>query len=195
MNRKEHKKIRDSQQKRVYDAERGVPEGFVWDSIVGAQYYVDRLLTSPWWQQHFPSVRDVVVLDVGSRPSSRGPKGVHGGAIELSNVMCDQLTVLHELAHIASPPATADHGAEFARIYLLLVRHYMGNGVAAKLACNFDAHRVRVQDYAGPCHHFFEDLWWFGDHWAVAPTSVDVGRRVGVRLRQGVRQRGAPLEA
>jgi putative metallohydrolase (TIGR04338 family) len=186
MHGQERKKIRDSQRKRVYDAERDVPQGLAWDSIVGAQRYVDRLLATPWWQQSFPSVWYVVVLDGGPRRYSDGDKGVDAGVIKLSSFMRNQLTILHELAHIARPAATAGHGPEFAGIYLFLVRQCMGNGVAAKLACNFDAHRVKVQDYAGPRHHYFEDLWYFGGRWVVPPASGDVGGRVGVRLRQGM---------
>jgi putative metallohydrolase (TIGR04338 family) len=159
MHRQARKKIRDSQRKQVYDAERDMLVGCVWDSIVGAQDYVNRLLATPWWQQYFPSVRYVVILDGGPRRYSDGDKSVDAGVIRLSSLMRNQLTILHELAHIARPAATAGHGPEFAGIYLFLVRRCMGNGVAARLACNFDEHRVKVQDYTGPRHYYFEDLY------------------------------------
>lgn len=82
MSRREPRDIRDGQRQRLYDAERGISEGRVWDSLVAAQAYLDGLLASPWWQMHFPSVRCVVLFDQEGR-YARAHKGVHGGAIQL----------------------------------------------------------------------------------------------------------------
>jgi len=80
---------------------------------------------------------------------------VHGGAIHFPRPARTQLTLLHELAHLASPPGTVGHGPAFAGIYLLLVQHCMPERVAARLESHFSARRVRVQAYAGPRHHWF----------------------------------------
>jgi putative metallohydrolase (TIGR04338 family) len=125
-----------------------------WDSLVAAQAYVDELLTSPWWQRQFPSVRSVVLFDHEGK-YALAHKGVHGGAIQLPRWARTPLTLLHELAHLASPPTTIGHGPVYAGIYLLLVQHYMGEGVALQLARHFAARRVRVQPYEGPRHHYF----------------------------------------
>ena len=120
MQREARRHIRDFQRKRLYEAERGVPEGLVWASLLEAQSYLDRLLASPWWQMHFPSVR-CVVLFAQEGKYAVAHKGVHGGAIQLPHWALNQLTLVHELAHLASPPETIGHGPAFAGIYLLLV--------------------------------------------------------------------------
>jgi hypothetical protein len=81
-------------------------------------------------------------------------KGVHGGAIQLPRWARTPLTLMHELAHLASPPPAVGHGPVYACIYLLLVQHCMGERLASQLARHFSARRVRVQAYAGLRHHF-----------------------------------------
>jgi putative metallohydrolase (TIGR04338 family) len=154
MYRKERRDIRDVQRQRLYDAERCISEGLVWDSLMAAQQYVDELLASPWWQRHFPSVRCVVLFDRGGK-YAQAHKAVHGGAIQFPPWARTQLTLLHELAHVASPPTAVGDGPVFAGIYFLLVRHCLGEPVAARLTSHFAARRVRVQPYDGPHHHFF----------------------------------------
>jgi hypothetical protein len=105
MQRKEPRDSRDFQRKRLYAAENRVSEGRLWDSLVAAQQYVDGLLTSPWRQRHFPSVRCVVLFDRRIK-YAQAPKGVHGGAIQFPRRAHTQLTLLHELAHLASPAST-----------------------------------------------------------------------------------------
>jgi putative metallohydrolase (TIGR04338 family) len=154
MQRKESRDSRDVQRKRLYDAENHVFEGRVWDSLLAAQQYVDELVASPWWQVHFPSVRCVLLFDRRGK-YAQAQRGVDGGAIQLPRWARTPLTLMHELAHLASPPATVGHGPAFAGIYLLLVRHCMGERVAARLEYLFSARRVRVQAYEGPRHHYF----------------------------------------
>ena len=154
MQRKEPRGNRDVQRQRLYDAEHRISEGRVWDSLVAAQSYLDGLLASPWWQMHFPSVRCVVLFDQGGQ-YARAHKGVHGGAIQLPRWARTELTLFHELAHLASPPATADHGPAFAGIYLMLVQHCMEERIAVQLERRFAAHRVHVHAYEEPRHHFF----------------------------------------
>jgi putative metallohydrolase (TIGR04338 family) len=154
MQNKARRHIRDFQRKRLYDAERGVPEGLVWDSLPEAQSYLDGLLVSPWWQMHFPSVR-CVVLFAQERKYAVAHKSVHGGTIQLPHWALNQLTLVHELAHLASPPGTIGHDPVFAGIYLLLVQYGMDAHVAWQWECHFSARRVQVQAYEGPRHHWF----------------------------------------
>jgi putative metallohydrolase (TIGR04338 family) len=154
MQRKEPRDSRDVQRQRLYNAENRVPEGLRWDSLLAAQQYVDGLLASPWWHRHFPSVRCVVLFDHGGQ-YALAHKGVHGGAIQFPRGARTPLTLMHELAHLASPPRTICHGPVYAGIYLRLVQHCMGERVAVQLAHQFAAHRVHVHAYEGPRHHFF----------------------------------------
>jgi hypothetical protein len=153
MQRREPGDIRDFQRKRLYAAENRVSEGLRWDSLAAAQSYLDGLLASPWWQMYFPSVRCVVLFDRGGTYAV-AHKGVHGGAIEFPRRARTPLTLFHELAHLACPPGAVGHGPVFAGIYLLLVQHGRGEHVAARMASQFAAGRVRVQPYQGPCHHY-----------------------------------------
>ena len=152
MPRKEPRDTRDVQRTRLYEAENCLSEGLVWDSLMAAQQYVDELLASSWWQRQFPSVRCVVLFDQGAK-YARAHKGVHGGAIQFPHRARTQLTLLHELAHLASPTGTIGHGPVYAGIYLLLVRHAMGEPIAAQLASHFSVCRVRVQPYEAPRHY------------------------------------------
>jgi putative metallohydrolase (TIGR04338 family) len=154
MQRQEARAIRDFQRTRLYRAERLVSEGLRWDNLTAAQFYLDRLLASPWWQMYFPSVRCVVLFH-REGTYALAHKGVHGGAIQLPHWALNQRTLVHELAHIASPPETIGHGPIFAAIDLLLVQHCMGAHVAWELARHFSAHHVQVHAYEGPRHHWF----------------------------------------
>jgi putative metallohydrolase (TIGR04338 family) len=154
MQRKEPRDRRDFQRQRLYNAENRVSDGPRWDSLLAAQAYVDELLTSPWWHRHFPSVRCVVLFDHGGK-DALAHKGGHGGAIRLPYWARTPLTLMHELAHIASPRTTVGHDPVYAGIYLLLVQHCLGERVASLLARHFAARRVRVQPYEGPRQHFY----------------------------------------
>jgi hypothetical protein len=153
MQRPEPRHVRDVQRQRLYDAENHVSEGRVWDSLAAAQPYVDGLPASPWWQMHFPSVRSLVPFDPGGR-YALAHKGVHGGAIQLPRWARTELTRMHELAHLASPPAAVGRGPAFAGIARLRGRHGLGERVAAQLARHFSASRVRVQAFEVPRHHW-----------------------------------------
>lgn len=60
--------------------------------------------------------------------------------------------ILHELAHLATPPisweneseATRSHGPEFARIFLLMVSHWLGPEAAIELRRGFKKCGVKV---------------------------------------------------
>jgi hypothetical protein len=73
--------------------------------------------------------------------------------------LAGRLTILHELAHLAQPFLSAPHGAEFAGIYLALVRQYLGPRRERPLVAAFARHGVRVQLFDGtPRHHIYATL-------------------------------------
>jgi hypothetical protein len=90
---------------------------------------------------HFPSVRSVVLFDDEGK-YALGHKWGHGGAIQFPRRARTQPTLLHEFAHLASPPAALGNGPVYAGIYLLLVQHCMPERVTAQLASHFSAPRA-----------------------------------------------------
>jgi putative metallohydrolase (TIGR04338 family) len=162
--------IRDSQRKRLYDAEDAVfdkskpPE---WASVSEVQDYVDFVTATDAWK----------ALEVGNEEpiSVRDGRGRRKAAAEaFSNYItmpkwsrCKWVT-LHELAHIAEAyradyepgygwpgyenehgrvvltRTTAPHGPGYAGVYLYLVREFLGEDAHDALLESFGAHRVRV---------------------------------------------------
>jgi hypothetical protein len=78
----------------------------------------------------------------------------HGNSVN----RCDYIVCWHDNWPPDQPrPAaqTVGHGPAFAGIYLMLVQHCMEERIAVQLERRFSAHRVHVQAYERPCHHFF----------------------------------------
>ena len=136
------------QQDEVYAAEIGVSQGRFFTSIDEIQQYVDSLRdTREWNAMGWWIVSRIEVGPVGrGRSGSVGwyEKDKSAGRIEMATCHWDQLTVLHEIAHVL---AEAQHGSHahdpcFARTYLVLVSSFMGASVYAELQAAFDRHGV-----------------------------------------------------
>ena len=108
--------------------------GLRWERLSDAQRYVDRLVASAWFAARWPHLLRCAVERRGSGsvwslahgldadgPGRRPTEGV----VLVADGELRQAVVLHELAHLVSPP-DAGHGPEFARTHLALVRHEMG---------------------------------------------------------------------
>lgn len=141
------KKPRDSQRARLYRAERGrlgepsvhAPPTMTMTEI---RRWVGRLTRSSWWRRRFPGCRYIAVRDGRGRRSAAGQNCGHFGVIKLPRWARNPLVVLHEVAHAVQPRRTAAHGPEFARIYLDLVRRWIGPRTAVRL--NTAMRRERV---------------------------------------------------
>lgn len=143
--RQEPKRMpRDGQRQRLYRSERAVPHGDRFTSVAHCQAYVEDRLRSPWWRNSCPDIPSVTVTDGRSRR--------HAGAVRSRRIIKlprwsrTELTILHELAHIATPEGCAAHGPEYARTYLELVRRFMGREAGAELRKAFQSHRVKVHE-------------------------------------------------
>jgi putative metallohydrolase (TIGR04338 family) len=123
-------------QRAVYAAEtRALDDlGMRWQRIGDVQRYVDELIGSAWFFDRWPHfVRATVERRPrGSRWSCAHPLDAAGpvrmpteSVILLADGAWTQPVVLHELAHLLSPP-DAGHGAAFVDTQLALVRHDMG---------------------------------------------------------------------
>lgn len=159
---------RDTQRKRVYDAEDRAWSWLATPSselltIEQCQALVDKVLASKWLSNQADMKMQVslvrrlggvlVFAGTGNNATIEDRWGTSFGwyyhkktdkpSISLSRQGRQKSVVLHELAHILQPSGTAAHGWEFCSIYLRLVRHFMGKEAHDKLKAEFKAGRVR----------------------------------------------------
>jgi putative metallohydrolase (TIGR04338 family) len=127
--------MRDSQRGRCYAAEglarevidRGYGGSMSWDAT---RAYVDRVMRSRWMKKHHARAAarwrlNRIQLDKGrSNCSARGGYG----RLSIPTWARKPAVILHELAHCLTDHAEDDvsHGWQWARQYLLLVRHFVG---------------------------------------------------------------------
>ena len=155
---------RDTQRKRVYDAEtalfrdaathpgdsaaakrllhqgaRVTSTGNI--TIEACQAYVDHLIRSAWFQRRWPEVarRGVTCRHKVYGNATWSPSGY----ISLPPWARDEATILHEVAHAVTPREVA-HGPEYAAAMLALVGHRMGPEAAKALREQYREHRVRI---------------------------------------------------
>jgi putative metallohydrolase (TIGR04338 family) len=162
-------RTRDSQRQRVYESEyalRGKLKLRNFKDIKDAQRYVERILGSSWYAKMFPVGRKHVTVQY-KRGSAFATGGF--GGIRLPKQgwhwAGKDLIVLHELAHVLTPlcgeglckgdcgwhnepwPHTkvpAAHGPEFTRIFLDLVRRWMGKAAYEAMKAEYRTRRVKV---------------------------------------------------
>lgn len=137
---------RDSQRAALYAAENFIREVRHFPEISNCQRYVDEVLRSRWWKIRYPHIEHVLVR------SGRGQSAIATPGpftIALPRAMRTDRTMLHELCHFATPWRHASHGPEFARIYLQLVRRFIGARSARSLRGAFQIFGVRVQQVDG----------------------------------------------
>jgi putative metallohydrolase (TIGR04338 family) len=140
-------RARDSQKGKVYAAERSLPElrTIQFADLDGVAKYTRRVVASKWFNRKIGYTPKLTVV----------PKRSHGGAhcnvkvrlgryaeaeLAFSRGSFSKLIVLHELAHIPkTPTGEGAHGRSFARLYLALVRRFLGVEVEARLRLAFKA--------------------------------------------------------
>jgi len=138
------KRPRDSQRAKLYRAEQSRPQGRRFATLPQCQHYVDSVLRSPWWRGVHPDIETVRVKDGRGRRSAAAWHQAR--EIALPRHARSELTILHELAHLVTPPTFAGHGPEFAATYLDLVGRFMPPPAAEDLRTAFREHRVRVAE-------------------------------------------------
>lgn len=138
---------RDTQRLRVYRAEWATLPGGVnlFGTNRAAQSWVDDLVGQPWFTARWPGLAGLVVR------TGRGANGSSGfGLITLGPRARNPATALHEVAHeiVSRSPGGgsiyADHGPEWAGVFLFLVGRVMDAALADRLRAAFDAGRVRT---------------------------------------------------
>ena len=97
-----------------------------------------------WFRQRFGDNRKIIIQ------SGRGGGKAFGSyKITLGTWARNEAIILHELAHCLAPYKTK-HGAEFAGIFLFLVKNAFGADKAKELRESYKTHRVRYNNSAIP---------------------------------------------
>lgn len=141
----------DRQKARLYAAETevrhalgsGMPYATLRDVLAAARGVVG----SPWWDSRFRHAHITAVrrLPAEDRALWGADMDVCTGVMRIGyRYLQAPFIVAHELAHLAQPHGTADHGPEFAACYLALTRHMCGQAHATALFAAFQRHRVRL---------------------------------------------------
>lgn len=138
---------RDSQRSRLYKAERMVSDkGPHLKTVDEIQTTVNAICRSRWFRNRFGKVQIRVKDGRGRRHA--GGLGYHYADATVGYITMPKwsrylLFILHEIGHVVTPYGVADHGREFARIFLQLVRWRMGTEAASELQAAYQSCRVR----------------------------------------------------
>lgn len=140
---------KDRNRQAVYDAETaasrecGVGEEFV--KVRHCQMYVDYVLGSKWTIDRFGEI-SVNVEEGRSKQKSYA----RGNLIRLMKGPRhkNELTLLHELAHIIVPSSAESHGRFWRAVYLDMMSMFMGEGEAETMRLHFENARLFCDPYS-----------------------------------------------
>lgn len=147
---------RDSKRQAVYNAETEVRQGLRMGRLDDVRAYVERVVRSRWFRNRYGDVGDLKYGNGRRRAIAHGTLlGGRNGRITLPLWARNELTVLHELAHLITPSRVsqglgkptrllAHHGPEWIQNHLALVRRWMGNDVYKTLKAAFRKRGVRL---------------------------------------------------
>jgi putative metallohydrolase (TIGR04338 family) len=145
-------KVRDTQRSKVYAAEAKFrslnlqPQLFAdakFNDIWLCQNYVNRILDQQWFRARFGERQ--ITVDYGRN----GGMAYGSRKITLGVWARQPIVILHEIAHCVAPSQTR-HGAEFAGIFLFLVKQVYGAEAAKQLRACYKEARVKTSNKALP---------------------------------------------
>lgn len=125
----------DPYQQGLYQAEhQALPDGGRrFRRFADLEHYVDQVITGAWWERSFPTAPiDVTVYRRSSGATFSAAHVTPAGdeaAIWIRDGSWDAVTVVHELAHVATGNdggADGPHGSEFVTNLLLCWRELLG---------------------------------------------------------------------
>lgn len=112
-------------------------------SIAECQQYLDVICDQYWFRQRFNTRKIYIESGRG------GGKAFGSRRITLGTWARNEAIILHELAHCLAPYGNR-HGAEFAGIFLFLVKNAFGADKAKELRASYKTHRVKYNNSAIP---------------------------------------------
>lgn len=141
------KNMRDSQRSKLYRSEnclRDFEQKF--SSFDETIKYARKVLASKWFLNNFslaiPLQMSGVKLELGAPNRIQSIASKIHKKIIFANSHFDQSTVLHEITHLVTD-CKQSHGREFAKNYLKMVKHFMGQEAHAKLKETFKKNSVK----------------------------------------------------
>ena len=142
-------RVRDTQRKKVYTAERVLDDyATPTPTVKDVERLVRRIEKSKTVQKHFPQRASRYVLTRVADGRGRRKACSKGGVIAIPLWARSDRVVLHEMAHELvnwGPRPTAGHGWEFCQAYLFLVRKFMSKEAHDALKKSFKEHKVRIR--------------------------------------------------
>lgn len=134
---------KQTQQFKLYAAERAVNVGRAFRSLEEIQAWVDALREQLWWRQRYPEVKRIEVgpAIAGGRCGSVGwfEPEMGAGRIEMAPQHWSELVVVHEMSHVfASVHGSGAHDPIFARTFLNLTYFILGTETYQQLAAAFN---------------------------------------------------------
>lgn len=145
------REIRDTQRDKLYAVERTLPDflGHPLATEVELHAYVARVMASRWWRDRS---RAAVIVHVSNRTRQRATcaAGTVRFVLTFPRWSWRKAIVLHELAHQlvrhherATGVRCAGHGREFARLYLEMLRRFLGRAVYLEFRDAFRANGIK----------------------------------------------------
>lgn len=110
--------------------------------------FVDSVALGPWWASTFPSAPvEIAVLRRSAGATFSAAHVEPGGgaaAIWIRDGSWESVTVVHELAHVATGPTGTDgpHGSRFATVLLVCWRELLGVQAYGALRSALDANGI-----------------------------------------------------
>ena len=143
-------KVIDSQKSKVYAAEskfRTTPYTSKYSSVISTsihdcQRYVDLVCNETWFRARFGE-RHIRV------EAGRNGGVAYGNRITLGVWARQETVILHEIAHCVAPRGIK-HGAEYAGVFMFLVKQMLGAEAASNLRGCYKEKRVRYSYKALP---------------------------------------------
>ena len=149
---------RDSQRSKLYKAEREIKNPLALERIETVpeiQKWVDKICSYAWFKRRFGNNIRIRVEDGRGRRNASGQRWlfrvlkddkieIYNGYIKLPMWARKKWVILHEMAHVICRYKPA-HGRYFARCYLSLVHHVLGNEVRAELIGAFKKNKVKYK--------------------------------------------------
>lgn len=143
----------DPFRERLYRAESEalVDGGRRFTRFVQIERFVNSVVTSQWWDETFPSAPIEIQVFRRSRGATFSAAVTDGvaeaGALWIRDGSWDLVTIVHELAHFATPDGdpSGPHGYWFVDSLLELWRHCMGFHAYGSLRSSLAAHGLTLR--------------------------------------------------
>lgn len=135
-------RLRDNQRSKIYTAGRIIyHRGQEFKDMMAVNKYVSHICDSQFWKK----LNGALDIDIKDGRGRRKPCAFNSHTIALPKWGRQEAVILHELTHTLvnfNGHDVAHHGKEFAKMYLNLVRHYMGRESYLDLKASFKKYHV-----------------------------------------------------